>query len=90
MQQEELARLQVRADELRRLVSLPGYQYLKEVASVFLSEYACRPGKTSEERIAFETYSNMKWIMDKTFSTAEQITKAPVELPIHSMRQVKG
>jgi hypothetical protein len=57
--------------EARCLVSLPGYQYLKFIASQILQKYECEPGKTTEQKEQWETYTQMKWALDKTFRIFE-------------------
>ena len=68
---ESLAR--ERAHQARCLVSLQGYSYLKAIAADLLKDFACKPGKTTEEKIQWETYSHMKWALDKTFGNFEAV-----------------
>jgi len=58
-------------NDIARLVTQPGWKYVKAIAHLISKEYECRPGKTAEEEIQWRAYSTIKWALDKVFLECE-------------------
>lgn len=67
-------------NELRCLVQLNGWKYVKGIALDLLAEYECPPPKTEEDREKWETYTRMNWAINQLLSRVErQASRKPQE-----------
>jgi hypothetical protein len=57
------------------LVNQPGYKILKKMALSIGSAYTSVPGRTPEEKIAYETHCTIMWGFGMLFRQAESIAK---------------
>ncbi|HEY9792086.1 MAG TPA: hypothetical protein V6D22_16890 [Candidatus Obscuribacterales bacterium] len=79
---DDLARYQELADQLKVLVQLPGYKYAKRMSmSYVIQPYACHPPTNEQERIRWETYNTVRWGFERLWHMIESIAAGTFELP---------
>lgn len=66
-------------EKLRDLVAHPGYPYLKAMGRTILEKYACQPPSGPlEEQAKWETYTRMKWAIDKLFLDVDSLAATTI------------
>ena len=75
--QDLLSRQREAHNELRRLVNGDAWTYIRSIALEILTPYHSAPGKTSEEKEKFETYSTLKWGLEALLLKVEQTANNP-------------
>lgn len=60
-------------EKIRDLVASPGYVYVKAMGRQVLSKYVCPPPAKPEDQAQWETYTRMKYAIDKLFLDVEAV-----------------
>lgn len=76
--------------KLRDLTACDGWPYLGFISHSILKEYECQPPAKGEECTKWDTYTRMKWALDKLLGTVRTLAAQEIPEPPQRVGRVQN